>query len=381
MDWLEILTLGAIQGLTEFLPISSDGHLTIAQHAFAAIRGTSRTGSENLFIDVMLHIGTLCAILAHYWRVILRGARGLLAGETRHSSPGSTSGPNPDEPPRVQVGASEEDLPYRRSMVVRVLALAIVATLPAVPVGLLLKKQLEKTLEGTAWSGAGFLVTAAVLLLATRLKGGDKGPSRTTWVDALLVGVAQAFAPLPGVSRSGLTIATALGLGFSRTWAVQFSLLMAVPVISGAAVLELRKFHLGSLSPDRITQIVAASVLAGLVGYGAIVWLVRVVRSGRIWYFSVYLIFLGTIVLGWSLLKGGTPVVRHARALDGPGWGGGAGAVADRDGGGRPFGPLDRPDAPGPRSGSSRARAQAPGRPGAEGLGLGRPLARGARPA
>ena len=157
MDWLEILILGAVQGLTEFLPISSDGHLTVTQHIFAALRGTERSGAENLFIDVMLHIGTTLAILLHYRPTIAAGARGLL-----------------DETP----ADTEVPSPYRRANVIRVLMLAAVATLPAVPVGLFLKKALEKTLEGTVWSGAGFLVTAAVLLLTIKLRGGEKGPSR-----------------------------------------------------------------------------------------------------------------------------------------------------------------------------------------------------------
>ena len=140
--------------------------------------------------------------------------------------------------------------------------LAAVATLPAIPVGLFLKKRLEQTLEGTAWSGAGFLVTAAVLLLTIKLKGGDKGPERTTFLDALLVGIAQMFAPLPGVSRSGLTIAAALGLGFKRTWAVGFSLLMAVPVIAGAAILELRKVDFHAMPPGRMGQIAVAAVVS-----------------------------------------------------------------------------------------------------------------------
>ena len=106
------------------------------------------------------------------------------------------------------------------------------------------------------------------------------------------------FAPLPGVSRSGLTIAAALALGFSRTWAVGFSLLIAVPAICGAAVFELKDAikdpaALG-LTPDRIAQTLAATVVAGLVGYLAILWLIRVVRAGRLWYFSVYLIALGS---------------------------------------------------------------------------------------
>jgi undecaprenyl-diphosphatase len=113
----------------------------------------------------------------------------------------------------------------------------------------------------------------------------------------LLIGIAQMFAPLPGVSRSGLTIAAALALGLSRTWAVGFSLLIAVPAILGAGVWEMRHVDPASLSADRAAQAIAGTVLAGVVGYFAIFWLTTVVRSGRIWCFAIYLVLLATVVL------------------------------------------------------------------------------------
>jgi undecaprenyl-diphosphatase len=109
------------------------------------------------------------------------------------------------------------------------------------------------------------------------------------------------FAPFPGVSRSGLTIATALALGFTRSWAVGFSLLIAVPAILGAAVWEMRHVNPARLSPDRLAQAFAATLLAGVVGYFAIIWLTKIVRSGRIWYFSFYLVVLEVVVLATSV--------------------------------------------------------------------------------
>jgi undecaprenyl-diphosphatase len=144
-----------------------------------------------------------------------------------------------------------------------------------------------------------------VLAVTIRLPGGEKGPAETTWRDALLIGLAQMFAPLPGVSRSGLTVATALALGLSRTWAVGFSLLMAVPAILGAVVFELRKVDPALMTADRLVRTVAATVLAGVVGYGAIIWLVKIVRLGRLWCFSVYLVILGAVVLAVTALWGG----------------------------------------------------------------------------
>lgn len=280
MEWLESLLLGAVQGVTEFLPISSDGHLVITQQAFAWLSGRKRSGAEDLFFDVMLHLGTLTAIVIYYRAVAKTGARGLLGSE--------------EVPPS-----------YRRWAVVRVGLLAFVATLPLVPLKLFFIDKIKSTFTSLTWAGGGFLVTAAVLVLAGLLQRRDeagKGPQETTWLDALLIGIAQMFAPLPGVSRSGLTVAAALSLGLSRSWAVGFSLLIAVPAILGAAAGELKDLDPATLSATRVAQTVAAAAVAGIVGYGAIIWLVKIVRSGRMWSFSVYLVPLALVVILFGLI-------------------------------------------------------------------------------
>jgi undecaprenyl-diphosphatase len=274
MEWLESLVLGVVQGITEFLPVSSDGHLLLTQNLFAWLTGVRKTGEQNLFFDVILHLGTTVAILVHYRGAIAEGVRGLLGSD--NVAPG-----------------------FRRAELVRIGVLVAVATSPLVPLALFLKKLIDKTFEGIAYAGIGFLITAAVLMLTAWLSRRDakKGPAEMTWVDALLIGLAQMFAPLPGVSRSGLTIAAALALGLSRTWAVGFSLMIAVPAIVGANVWQMRHLESTSLSPDRVAPALAATFLAGVVGYFAIIWLTRIVQSGRIWYFSVYLLLLGLAVL------------------------------------------------------------------------------------
>jgi undecaprenyl-diphosphatase len=338
MEWLESLVMGVVQGLTEFLPISSDGHLNLTDKLFARFTGLSRPEAENIFFFVMLHVGTLAAIVLYYRRSAIAGAKGLLGSA--------------DIPPE-----------YQRSQVVWVGLLAGVATSPLVPLKLFLMDYIERSFQGTLMTGVGFLITAAVLLLTlwlqrrTRPESG-KGPSETTLLDALLIGIAQMFAPLPGVSRSGLTVAAALGLGLSRTWAVGFSLLLAVPAILGAAVFEVRHVDPQTLSADRIAQTVAASVLAGLIGYGAIAWLVKIVSSGRMWYFSVYLIVLGTAVLTSVAIFGDVPDAGKANAphrsagrLDsGP---------DDPGGEARSAGPLDRAFPARAGSGAQRAGQEA----------------------
>ncbi len=296
MDWFEAIALGVIQGITEFLPISSDGHLAVANQVFAARRGTRVDGSSALFFTVMLHIGTLAAIVAHYRRDAKLGASGLLGGA--------------DVPPA-----------YRRDRVLRAGLLSAIATLPAVVVGLSLKSFVEESTASPLMAAAGFLVTATVLLITLKLPGGSKSLGETTWLDALLIGCAQALAILPGVSRSGMTIATALGRGLDRTWSVGFSLMMSIPAILGATILELKDVNPELLTPERITQTVVATIVSGLVGYVAIVGLVRIVRGGKLWYFSVYLILLAAVVY-LMLVNRGEPV--HAAwtlPLDGAGRG------------------------------------------------------------
>ena len=277
MNWIEALCLGIVQGVTEFLPISSDGHLIVAAKVASLFTGVERTEAENVFFFVMLHVGTLAAIVAHYRREALAGLRGLL-------------------------GSSEVPDLYRRNPVIRTGILVAIATLVLVPDKLFFMKWMKAAFDSPAAIGIGFWITAAALAVtASRLSGGDKGPRDTTFLDALLIGVAQAFAPLPGVSRSGLTVAMALALGFRRNWAVQFSLMLAVPAILGAATFEIKDVDKSTLNGQLVAQTIVAAAVAGIIGYAAIVWLVRLVRSGRLWYFSVYLVVLGFVVmLGFS---------------------------------------------------------------------------------
>lgn len=271
LEWLESLALGAVHGLTEFLPVSSDGHLTFMQMAFAWMGGRSRTGAERLFFDVMLHLGTLAAIALHRRAQIYAGMRGIL-------------------------GATDVPPAYRRPNVIRLGMLAAVATLPLIPYAFF-KHYLEAAFESMTAVGFGFLTTALVLLCSAKLRGGQKGPGDMTWKDALLVGIAQAYSPLPGVSRVGMTITAALGLGLSRSWAVDFHLLITFPAILGATVMELKDVDPLAVSAEGAAQTCAAVVVAGIVGYAAFLWLGKIVRSGRMWYFSVYMFMLAVVIL------------------------------------------------------------------------------------
>lgn len=273
MSWIEALVLGVLQGLTEFLPISSSGHLVVMEGFFAALGDRVTSGSEQLFFNVMLHVGTLAAILFFYRDAI--GEIGRTVLDRPESSPRMTS----------------------RASILRAVILIALATLPAVLVALFFKSEVERATAMPQVAGAGFLVTAVVLVLSLLMRDGSKGLKESLWSDALLIGTAQAIAILPGVSRSGMTIAAALALGFSRTWAVTFSLLMAIPAILGAGVLEVRDLDPSTLTTQRVLQTGAATLAAAVVGYAAILWLFRIVRANRLWYFSVYLVIMAAVVL------------------------------------------------------------------------------------
>ena len=336
MEWLESLILGVVQGITEFLPVSSDGHLLVTQQFFAWLTGNQRSGQENIFFDVMLHLGTVAAIIVYYRRPIAEGIRGFV-----FNKPDVISG-------------------FDRASIMRIVVLAAVATAPLIPFALFFKKKIDATFESDISAPIGFLISAAMLtLVSVKMRGPEEGKeaAQTTWVDALLIGLAQTLAPLPGVSRSGMTIAAALALGLSRTWSVRFSLGIAVPAICGAALYELKDAikdpaALG-LTPDRIVQTLAASVIAGIVGYVAIVWLIRVVRAGRLWYFSVYLVVMAVVVLGLVSASGRSGDGSSTKALDRTA-GRRASESSAGDRSGLPLGPLDRADAAGPRSDDSR---------------------------
>jgi undecaprenyl-diphosphatase len=339
MEWLEALILGVVQGLTEFLPVSSDGHLALCQIGFAHLKGQGHTAKEDVFVDVMLHFGTLIAILIYYRAVLRTATRGLL-------------------------GSAEVPPTYRRGALVRTGALVFVALLPLIPDKLFFMDMIEQAFHSVRAVGTGFLISAAALILTFWFGGGEKGPRETTWLDALLIGISQALAPLPGVSRSGLTVAAALLLGLNRAWAVGFSFLIGVPAILGATVLKVRDVERSSLSGDRVAPLVTAMVLAGLVGYLAIIWLVKIVRSGRLWYFSVYLIVLGLVVWAMAPVLGDWPDAPRSQAVDRSAWVGTPGAGAGHRAG---------------RGAVAGDRAHGLGA-GAGGMGLGRAAGGGPRP-
>ncbi len=255
MIWLEILVLAALQGITEFLPISSSGHLAIGGELFARLGCPIQ---ERLTVHIILHGGTLAAILVFYWQQIWR-----LLGKDR-----------------------------------RVIGLILVGSIPAAFVGLVLKKYFEATLVSPLLAGCMFPITGIMLLWAARRKPGETDYLEMGYGHALVIGVAQALAILPGISRSGSTIAVGLALGLRREQAATFSFLLVIPAISGAMLLEILD------NPIRVVAVgplLAGAVVSFVVGLLALRWLIQWLKQGRLDLFAWWVIPLGVVVVAWQL--------------------------------------------------------------------------------
>jgi undecaprenyl-diphosphatase len=248
--------LGLVQGLTEFLPVSSDGHLVIAETLLG-------TRTDGIVFEVAVHVGTLVAVLWYYRERL----RALLAG--------------------VLAGAPEA---------LRYVAKLALATVPAVVAALLARDFFEAQFDRPAVAGLGLLATGTVLM-TTRWSQRGATHGEPGWLHALLIGCAQVAAILPGVSRSGCTVAAALGLRVAPLAAAEFSLLMSIPAIAGAAVLQLPAL-LGESGLDG-AHVGVGALVAAVSGLGAIWLFVRILRARRFHQFAWYAWAAGAAFLAW----------------------------------------------------------------------------------
>ena len=279
MSLLSSILLGLIQGLAEFLPISSSGHLAIAEH-FLGQAGIPATPD---FFDVLLHLGTLVAVFVAYWQDIREMVVELIDG-IRDLAHGTT--PTPIPPAR------------------RLILLIIVATLPLFAV--LPVKNLVEGLSGNIYFVAGALIVTGFLLFASdRVKKGRKTEKTATLVDVLLVGVAQAIATCPGISRSGTTITAGCFVGFDRKFAVRFSFLMSIPAILGANILTLKDaITENTIIVSEIPVYLVGVAVAAVVGYACIRLLKMIADKGKFGWFAYYCWTAGLIVLALTLVLG-----------------------------------------------------------------------------
>ncbi len=275
LSLLSAILLGLIQGVAEFLPISSSGHLAIAEHLLSS-------GSTEVpgFYDVLLHLGTLIAVFAAYWQDIVDMIRELIDG-VRDLAHGST--PNPVPPAR------------------RMILLIIVGTLPLFAV-LPVHDLIEGLGDSLYFVAAALVITGGLLFFSDRVRKGRKTEKNASLVDVLLVGVAQAIATCPGISRSGTTITAGCFVGFERKFAVRFSFLLSIPAILGANILSLKSALEGEIIwADVPVYLVGVAVAAG-VGYLCIRLLRMIADKGRFGWFAYYCWAAGALTLVLALL-------------------------------------------------------------------------------
>ena len=258
--WQGIL-LGLVQGLTEFLPVSSDGHLAVIGH----VAGVHTPG---VFVEVALHVATLGSILVVYGRRFWQLVVGVL---------------------------------QRQPDALRYAGLLIIGMIPAGLVGIFLEHLIERAFQSLWAAGVGFLVTAACLW-STRHRG-PQGASQPSPRGALIIGLAQAFAPLPGVSRSATTISSGLWVGLGAVAAADFSFLMAIPLIAGAGLVEARHAS-ADIAQVGAVPLLVGCIVAFLSGVFAIRFLVAMLRRSRFYLFAPYCLAIGLFTLAYALWHG-----------------------------------------------------------------------------
>ncbi len=277
MTFLSSFLLGLVQGIAEFLPISSSGHLAIAQN----LLGMSDAGTVPEFFDVLLHLGTLVAVFVAYWAdikdMVLEFFRG--AGDLIHHST-----PNPVPPAR------------------RLILLIILGTLPLFVV-LPVKDAVQGLSNSMVFIGAALIVTGVLLFVSDRVKKGRKNERTATWLDVLIVGLGQAVATMPGISRSGMTITTGCFVGFERKFAVRFSFLLSIPAVLGANILSLADAAKAGINWAEVPVYLVGVVTAAVVGYLCIRLLRFIADRGKFGAFAYYCWAVGVLTLVLNAIK------------------------------------------------------------------------------
>ena len=254
MSYFQAIFLATVQGLTEFLPVSSSGHLVIFQKLFGL--------KPPVLFDTLVHVGTLGAVIFYF----------------------------KEELAKVGIGLARKE---KKSW--RIVWLVFAGTIPAVIVGLFLRGMIDRIFDSLQLVGISLLVTAGLLFSTKLVKRNKKQFKYLKWPDALTVGLFQALAILPGISRSGSTIVAGLWRRLDRETTFQFSFFLAIPAIIGAVVLQTPDLIFSSCA--YLTQGLLGMVIAGLVGYLALVILEKVLKEARLFFFGFYCAFLGLLTL------------------------------------------------------------------------------------
>lgn len=256
MDFLYAVILGVVQGLTEFLPISSTGHLILTERLFGL-------NPENfgLGFDAAIQLGTTVAVIYYFrqdlWDLISK---------------------------------------YRQPQEQKLLAALVLATLPALVIGMAIQKYVEGPLRDPRVIAAALIIGAVIFLIVERVAKARKKVEQTTWLDAVLIGLGQSVALIPGVSRSGATIVTGMLLGLERAAAARFTFLLSIPIITLAGGKKLYDVAQGGAG-GRLDLIAVGLVTAAIVGYFTISYLLRFLARNRLDVFAYYRLIVGGVIL------------------------------------------------------------------------------------
>ncbi|MEL7670712.1 undecaprenyl-diphosphatase UppP [Methanobacterium sp.] len=280
MTIIQAIILGIVQGLTEFLPVSSSAHLVLVPQL---INVNYANPSQAVAFDTLLHLGTLLAVIAYFWKDIIHIITGFVSSI-------------------LDIFRGKFRTGLREDPSKRLVWLLVIGTIPAALTGILLNKQFEALFNNYAAVGFFLLITGVLLWAAERVKTGHKEIKEVNFKNALSIGIFQAFAIAPGISRSGSTIAAGLFSGLERELAARYSFLLAIPAIAGAALVQVK--DIGNGLEANTAALVAGFLAALIVGFLAIKLLLKLIKERTLMIFAYYCWIVGAATLIISYLYG-----------------------------------------------------------------------------
>lgn len=286
MSLLESIILGVIQGIAEFLPISSSGHLAIFKKLF----GLSDIGIE---YDILLHLGTLVAVFIVYWSDIwklIKEGVGIVVDCCKNIATFFQNKIKGKENKYIKIVSTA----YRKFVM-----LIIVSTIPTGIIGVVFSKLFNMDSPSLIIPGISLLITALMLFIVDDLPNGTKTPKEAKYGNAVILGIAQGIATLPGISRSGTTLTVGVLNGFERKFAIKYSFIMSIPAILGACVLDIKDLFEpeNAVGSTQLIYYIVGAVVAGIVGYICIKTLLLLFQNKKMKYFSYYCFCMGIIAI------------------------------------------------------------------------------------
>lgn len=274
LDILSAIILGAVQGLAEFLPISSSGHLVLIPHLLGV--------ETNLAFDTVLHIGTLVAIFTFFWNDIIDLIKGFILSIIDLSE-----------------GKDKFIAGLNNSVQKRFSWLIIIGSIPTAIIGLLLKDAIETIFRGTIFVGIFLIITGLLLYYSEKQRHGDITAKKMSFKQAIIVGICQGLAVLPGISRSGATISSGLCLGLEREYAARYSFLLSIPAVVGAGIIQIKDIATIDVS---FTILLAGFISSVVFGYLAIKLLMKMIKGWSLNIFAYYCWIIGILTVITTVL-------------------------------------------------------------------------------